>query len=65
MSLRALPLLILLACSTVLSGQAPAPPRAEATAAQPSTPLPVRRVVLYKTGVGYFEHLGNVRNRRT
>ncbi|HKV05312.1 MAG TPA: carboxypeptidase regulatory-like domain-containing protein [Candidatus Acidoferrales bacterium] len=23
--------------------------------------LPVRRVVLYKTGVGYFEHLGHVR----
>jgi hypothetical protein len=62
MSLRALPLLILLACSTVLSGQTPAPPRAEATAAQPSTPLPVRRVVLYKTGVGYFEHLGTVRD---
>lgn len=26
--------------------------------------LPVRRVVLYRTGVGYFEHLGNVRNRQ-
>jgi hypothetical protein len=24
--------------------------------------LPVRRVVLYKNGVGYFEHLGHVRN---
>jgi hypothetical protein len=24
----------------------------------------VRRVILYKTGVGYFEHLGNVRNRQ-
>jgi hypothetical protein len=24
--------------------------------------LPVRRVILYKTGVGYFEHLGQVRN---
>jgi hypothetical protein len=23
--------------------------------------LPVRRVVLYKNGVGYFEHLGQVR----
>jgi hypothetical protein len=23
--------------------------------------LPVKRVVLYKTGVGYFEHLGRVR----
>ena len=29
----------------------------ETTAAK----LPVRRVVLYKTGVGYFEHLGHVR----
>jgi hypothetical protein len=26
--------------------------------------MPVRRVVLYKTGVGYFEHLGQVRNRQ-
>jgi hypothetical protein len=26
-----------------------------------STRLPVRRVVLYKNGVGYFEHLGRVR----
>jgi hypothetical protein len=29
-----------------------------------SAPLPVRRVVLYKTGVGYFEHLGRVRDRQ-
>ena len=28
------------------------------------TSLPVRRVVLYKTGVGYFEHLGRVRDDR-
>jgi hypothetical protein len=41
--------------STRLSSPAP---RAQSTA------LPVRRVVLYKTGVGYFEHLGNVRNRQ-
>src|ERR1700745_1468344 len=26
--------------------------------------LPVRRVVLYKNGVGYFEHLGRVRGRQ-
>src|SRR5262249_17139525 len=32
----------------------------EAGGAQ-STRLPVRRVVLYKNGVGYFEHLGRVR----
>jgi hypothetical protein len=29
-----------------------------------STGLAVRRVILYKTGVGYFEHLGNVRDRQ-
>jgi hypothetical protein len=27
--------------------------------------LPVRRVILYKTGVGYFEHLGQVRGNQT
>jgi hypothetical protein len=26
--------------------------------------LPIRRVVLYKNGVGYFEHLGRVRGRQ-
>jgi hypothetical protein len=32
-----------------------------ATSSGESTRLPVRRVVLYKNGVGYFEHLGRVR----
>ena len=27
---------------------------------EPAAKLPVRRVVLYKNGVGYFEHLGRV-----
>jgi hypothetical protein len=27
--------------------------------------LPIRRVILYKTGVGYFEHLGEVRGNQT
>jgi hypothetical protein len=27
-----------------------------------ATRLPVRRVILYKTGVGYFEHLGRIQN---
>jgi hypothetical protein len=27
-----------------------------------ATKLPVRRVILYKTGVGYFEHLGRIQN---
>ena len=40
-----------------------------ALAQQPAAPesgaaLPVRKVVLYKSGVGYFEHLGSVRNRQ-
>jgi hypothetical protein len=51
---------------------ASAPPRRAAAAPQPTPPaaspdaqastrLPVRRVVLYKSGVGYFEHVGRVR----
>ncbi len=31
----------------------------------PAAKLPVRRVVLYKNGVGYFEHLGRVRGNQT
>ena len=30
-----------------------------------ATKLPVRRVVLYKSGVGYFEHVGDVRGDQT
>src|SRR5258708_11959871 len=33
--------------------------------AEPAAKLPVRRVVLYKNGVGYFEHLGRVRGNQT
>src|SRR5271156_6080061 len=32
----------------------------ESGSAEPAEKLPVRRVVLYKNGVGYFEHLGRV-----
>ena len=41
-----------------------APANPPAPAANPAPALPVKRVVLYKTGVGYFEHLGNVLNRQ-
>ncbi len=41
-----------------------APANPPAPAANPAPALPVKRVVLYKTGVGYFEHLGNVVNRQ-
>lgn len=33
-------------------------------AAPPAADLPVRRVVLYKAGIGYFEHLGTVRDNQ-
>src|SRR5271170_2186947 len=38
---------------------------ARSDAAESAAKLPVRRVVLYKNGVGYFEHLGRVRGNQT
>jgi hypothetical protein len=48
--------------SSVSSNATPASPQAEPHTAISEAPekLPVRRVVLYKNGVGYFEHLGRV-----
>src|ERR1700722_10884854 len=46
------------AFSTSTSASSTTTPGATETAA---AKLPVRRVILYKTGVGYFEHLGHVR----
>jgi len=51
----------------------PAPPKASAAASKveseaaqsTAAKLPVRRVILYKSGVGYFEHLGDVRGDQT
>jgi hypothetical protein len=45
------------------------PAQSRTGAAAPATPevadtLPVKRVVLYKSGVGYFEHLGSVRDNQ-
>ena len=34
-------------------------------AGQEAVPLPVRKVVLYKNGMGYFEHVGAIRGRQT
>ena len=42
----------------------PAQTGATAASARGRGTLPVRRVVLYKTGVGYFEHHGNIRNQQ-
>ena len=54
--------------STFVQAQAPAvqaPPRPPTAAVQREDQrLPVRRVVLYKSGVGYFEHLGKVRGNQ-
>lgn len=60
-----LPLLVCTLMPSLATAQtaATAPPPATAEAAA-AAPLPVRRVVLYKNGVGYFEHLGAVRDRQ-
>src|SRR5271169_5629677 len=69
---RILPVLCLFVCCSASPGQEKTnpgtrPKSAEATAEPGESPsstvakLPVRRVVLYKNGVGYFEHLGRVR----
>ena len=71
--MRRLLLACLLACPVMVAAQspakAPAAPQARAAAPQAETgaapdALAVRRVILYKTGVGYFEHLGTVRDRQ-
>ena len=46
-----------LALAALSSGQSSAP----AASAESPARLPVTRVVLYKNGVGYFEHAGHVR----
>jgi hypothetical protein len=55
--------LLLLALPLTLPAQNPNAPAAKSSAA-PAAPsaidLPVRKVVLYKNGVGYFEHAGAV-----
>jgi hypothetical protein len=43
------------------AGAASADGRGESAEESAAAKLPVRRVILYKTGVGYFEHLGQVR----
>ncbi|MBA3637955.1 MAG: carboxypeptidase regulatory-like domain-containing protein [Acidobacteriota bacterium] len=65
MRARLLAVVPVLAVSTLLSAQAPAPVPSPAASLPSAEPMPVRRVVLYKTGVGYFEHLATVRNNQT
>jgi len=55
--------------SIVTHAQTPPAPAPQASTPRPAATaearLPVRRVVLYKSGVGYFEHLGKVRGNQT
>jgi len=56
-------LLLLCALTVTCAAQSPSPaPQANSSAASNSTAkdLPVRQVILYKNGVGYFEHAGTV-----
>jgi hypothetical protein len=62
---RSLPAILLLVLPLALPAQNAKSPAAKATpSAAPAAPaaidLPVRKVVLYKNGVGYFEHAGTV-----
>jgi len=52
--IRRIALAVAVGCLAVLSLSAQGPQDPGATV------LPIRRVVLYKTGVGYFEHLGTI-----
>jgi hypothetical protein len=62
MRIRYLPVFLL--CSTAAFAQTPSEKKASAKAPETDTnkvaSLPVRKVVLYKNGVGYFEHTGRV-----
>jgi hypothetical protein len=70
-------LMLIVAVTAAVQGQPAAASQPARTAGQPATKasaagevqradaLPVRRVVLYKNGIGYFEHLGRVRGNQT
>jgi hypothetical protein len=57
--------LVAIPAFALAQGPSTAVPERSAAESTRSADLPVRRVVLYKTGVGYFEHLGSVRNQQT
>jgi hypothetical protein len=49
----------------VARAQGPQIRQAARSAPAPAAKLPVRRVVLFKNGVGYFEHVGHVRGNQS
>ena len=68
MFLRRLCIASLVCVSSLAVAQTPSPtrtPRTGVPAASPDTHLPIRRVVLYKNGVGYFELSGRVTGNQT
>jgi hypothetical protein len=63
MRLKCLCLCLLFPAAALAQDSAVKPIRAQGPerAGNASVPLPVKKVVLYKNGVGYFEHVGRVR----
>ena len=57
---RSLPAVLLFVLPLALPAQNAKAPAPASVAAPSSIDLPVRKVVLYKNGVGYFEHAGTV-----
>jgi hypothetical protein len=56
--------LALVVCPEICLGQQATTTRPVAPASSAPASLPVRRVVLYKTGVGYFEHQGEIKGNQ-
>jgi hypothetical protein len=54
----------LLAAAEILNAQAPSVRRPASARTAAEAMLPARRVVLYKNGIGYFEHIGRVRGNQ-
>ena len=64
---RIMPLIIAVLaplCTEAQQPPQPAPPTARRPAGDAVDRLPIKRVVLYKNGVGYFEHLGTIRGNQ-
>ena len=64
---RLAPVVCALVVVSLQATRAQTPVRRAPAIQRPTSPdrLPVRRVILYKNGIGYFEHLGKVRGNET
>ena len=56
---------LILAASGLLVAQSPTARNVQTQPTLTAEGLPVRRVLLYKNGIGYFEHIGRVRGNQT